>query len=180
MLVVDPSSDCELMRTLYIQKDEVNWVEVGWYQDGADGSLDICTDTLTPHVLVYAFVYGYIKCKPSVPTLSAGEEYSFKVANPDHDLDFTYYWDSDSTPDQSLGSYSTLHAKGYPQASDERRNGTDDSLRASFDMTESLGSGGGWHSFPTPVRLEEYRDTSGWAVCSWSGNGLVVRSESTC
>jgi hypothetical protein len=180
MLVVNPPSDCELMRSLYIQKDGSNWVEVGWYKDGQFASLDKCSNTTTPHILVYAVVNSStIKCKPDTPALNPGQEYSFRVDNPDHDQDFTYYWDSDQTPSISLGYYSTSQTKGYPQASDERRTSSADSLRAEFWYTESLGSGGGWHGFPSAT-LEDYGDTSGWDVCAWSGNSLIVKSNGAC
>jgi len=50
ILVVNPTSDCELTRSLYIYKNGTNWVEVGWYKDGLYASLDKCSDSTSPRI----------------------------------------------------------------------------------------------------------------------------------
>jgi hypothetical protein len=160
---------------VYINSDYDNFVEVGWYEEGTFSSIAKCDDVVAPHVLVYAVVNGFIKCKPSTPQLSAGQNYSFRVDNPDHDHDFTYYWDTDGSPDQLLGNYATDFSKGYPESGDERKN-ADDSLRADMSSMAVLGGGRGWNDFPSPVSLDQVGNVGGYSVCSWGDSFLEVRA----
>lgn len=130
--------------------------------------------------LVWAIVDNYVKCKTNTFGLQGGSYYSFAVSNPGHDLDFEYWFDTDTTPDQSLGSFATTMLFGYPRSSDERRPGSGDSLRAEFAIHQSLGGLGEWHSYPVPSYINSLNGTSGWDVCSWSGNGLVVKANGSC
>jgi hypothetical protein len=176
-LVINPSTSCGITRSIYIEDSSDNFVEVGWYEDdgpGGDGSPP-CTDFGSPHVLVYAIVSGFMKCKSAPPGLPLAEpHYSFRVDNPDHDHDFVYYYDDDNTPDISLGFFATDHINGWTKAGDEGHD-TVDSLRASFVPFESMGSGGAWLSgFPSP-ELFSSGNVGSWDVCSWSSLNLEVK-----
>jgi hypothetical protein len=173
-LVINPASTCSIVRSIYIVNSALNFVEVGWFENGPDYPGDPCDDVSTPHILVYAKVAGHIKCKPATPALNAGQSYSFRVDNPDHDNDFVYYWAGDQTPDISLGYFATGFTRGYAQSGDER-TATSDSLRADFSGLNSLGGGGGWHNFENPSTYSE-GNVSGFAICSWSGGHLEVKS----
>ena len=176
-LVVNPSTDCGIVRSIYIKDSNINTVEVGWFEDNGPGGFHFtsCQDFGSPHVLVYAIVNNFKKCKQDPPALSASTpDYSFKVQNPDHDTDFVYYYDDDNTPDISLGFFSTDHTNGYAQTATERKEAPD-SLRASFVPFQSLGTGGAWHSYPGAF-LTSNPPVGGWDVCSWSGLSLEVKS----
>jgi len=175
----NPSPACVVLRAMYVIEDAFNLVEVGWYQDGSSQSLDKCTNTLTPHVLVAAATNNFWKCKTGTAALAAGQEYSFRVDNPNHDLEFEYYWDTDSTPDAYLGFYGTFHTSGTAEAVDEKHS-AGAYLKADFDDFDSRGSGGSWHNFPLPTELVATGDVSGWSVCSWSSNHLMVRQTGNC
>lgn len=177
--VINPASTCGLVRSVYVWDTADNIVEVGWFEDGTNGSAAKCSDVLSPHILVYAIVNGFIKCKTGTNALSAGQSYSFRVDNPDHDFDFVYYWDDDTTPNISLGFYATDHRNGFPQSGDERKH-PNDSLRASFSGLNSLGGGGAWHAFPSPVNLGSTGNVSGFTVCSWGSTFLHVRATGNC
>lgn len=128
---------------------------------------------VNPHILVYALVNKFVKCKSGTNLLSAGQQYSFRVDNPDHDFDFVYYWDDDTTPNISLGFFSTDHKAGYPQMVSER--GTQgDVLRASFGGVNSLGGAGNWNPFGDPT-LVSTGFVGDWEVCSWGATSLVVK-----
>ena len=175
----DPSPACVVLRAMYVIDDGFNLVEVGWYQDGASQSLDNCTNTLLPHVLVAAVTNDFWKCKTGTAALTAGQDYSFRVDNPNHDLDFDYYWDTDSTPDTYLGFFGTFHVSGTAEAVDEKHS-AGAYLKADFDDFDSRGSGGGWHNLPLPVELVTIGDVSGWSVCSWSSNHLIAKQTGNC
>jgi hypothetical protein len=164
---------------MYVIKDTFNLVEVGWYQDGASQSLDKCTNTLTPHVLVAAVTNNFWKCKTGTALLTAGQDYSFRVDNVSHDMDFDYYWDSDTSPDIHLGFFGTFHTSGTAEAVDEKHS-AGAYLKADFDDFDSLRSGGSWGNLPLPVDLVTVGDVSGWVVCSWSSNHLIARQSGNC
>lgn len=174
-LVINPASTCGLVRSVYIRQDSNNFVEVGWFESGTNGTFIGCDDLLTPHVLVYATVRGFVKCKHGTPALTALQDYSFRVDNPDHDNDFVYYYDSDTTPSISLGFFATDHQRGFAMMAAERKH-TTDNLRADLLGVNSLNSGGSWGSFPLQYDLIVNPDVSGYSACSWSGDHLVVKA----
>lgn len=175
--VVDPPSSCPLVRSLYINGiDSDNWVEIGWYKDGTDASVSKCDDTTDPHILVWASVNGFRKCKPNPPALSAGETYSFRVDNPDHDNDFVYYWSSDSSPTILLGHYTTDHTSGRPQAATERHY-DGENLRVDMSGIKSLRWSGDWDPFPDWYDFST-PGTGDYRICDTGPSLLEVRS--TC
>lgn len=103
--VVNPSTNCGIVRSVTIYTSSQNYVEVGWYEDDGAGGFRFanCDHWASPHILVFAKVSGFNKCKQSTAQLTAGENYSFRVDNPDHDFDFVYYWDGDTTPEYQPG-----------------------------------------------------------------------------
>lgn len=121
---------------------------------------------------------GFNKCKQSTAQLTAGQDYSFRVDNPDHDFDFVYYWDDDTTPSISLGFYATDISLGHPHTWDERHD-TPDSLRATMSSFNSLSGGGAWQSYPG-ANIFDTGPTDGWSVCSWSASSLVVKASGGC
>jgi hypothetical protein len=175
-LVVNPAgTTCTVIRSVYIIRDlPNNYVEVGYFEDGPDQPDDPCSYVTTPHILVYAVVDGFVKCKTGTQGLTAGQEYSFRVDNPDHDFDFVYYWDDDTTPSISLGFYATDHRAGYPQMASERGT-TSDSLRADFGGVNSLGGAGNWHVLSDPD-VFSVGNVGSWDVCSWGGTSLIVKN----
>jgi hypothetical protein len=178
VLATDSFPNCSVIRTVYVEYDYLNFVEIGWYDDGPSWS-DKCDDVSVPHVLVYASVNGFKKCRPGTPALSTGQRYSFRVDNPDHDGDFVYYWDSDTTPDILLGYYNVDRTHGFPRGAAERKDqvGT---LRASLLGMNSLGGGGSWHAFPDPAVPYTVPPVSGWTLCDWSNDSLEVRASGSC
>lgn len=176
-LVINPSTPCTIIRTVYIRGDSLNFVEIGYYDDGAATPTQ-CDHFTSPHVLVFALVNNFAKCKPAPPALTANQTYSFRVDNPDHDQDFVYYYDSDTTPDILLGFYATDIIKGYPQMADERWQ-TSDSLKADFAGVGTLGGGGNWNAYGDP-QVFSVQPVNGWQFCSGSGTGMVVRAVGNC
>lgn len=176
-LVIDPDAECGLVRSLYLWTTTNNFVEVGWYQNGSVGSIAGCPDYVTPHVFAHAFVGGEPMCKQNPPLLPVDPDpvYSFKVDNIGHDLDFTFWWDSDTTPSQTMGDFTTRIAYGWPIFATERHD-LSDSLRADLDGVNSLGGGGEWHDVPLPNYLRINNNISPYGVCSWSSHHLIVKS----
>jgi len=173
-LIVNPSGTvCSVVRSAYIVRNWDNFVEVGYYEDGPDWPPDPCTNVTTPHILVYAIVDRFIKCKAGTSGLTAGQEYSFRVDNPDHDFDFVHYWDDDTTPSISLGFYATDHKSGFPQVVSERAT-TADSLRGEFHEVNSLGGGGSWNWFGDALSFSN-GNVGNWNICSWGPSHLDVR-----
>lgn len=175
-LVVNPASDCGIVRSIYIKDSNINTVEVGWFEDDGTGGFHYkdCQDFANPHVLVYALIDNTPICKQDPQPVFASEpDYSFKVVNADHDSDFAYYYDDDDTPDTLLSVITTNHTNGYAQTATERQGS--DSLRASFVPFNSLGALDDWHSYPDAF-LTTNPPVGGWEVCSWSGLNLEVKS----
>lgn len=114
-LVVNPASDCGIVRSIYIKDSNINTVEVGWFEDDGTGGFHYkdCQDFANPHVLVYALIDNTPICKQDPQPVFASEpDYSFKVVNADHDSDFAYYYDDDDTPDTLLSVITTNHTNG--------------------------------------------------------------------
>lgn len=178
--VVNPVTDCGIVRSVAIQTSIQNYVEIGWYEDDGAGGFGFtdCEHYSAPHILVFAAVNGFAKCKPNTQQLTAGESYSFRVDNPDHDFDFVYYWDADTSPNISLGFYATDISTGKPNTWDERHE-TSDSLRATLSSFNSLSSGGAWQGYPG-ADLSVSGSTVGWSVCSWSATSLVAKGTGSC
>jgi hypothetical protein len=177
-LVIDPAAMCGLVRSVYVWSSQNNFVEVGWFQNGSIGAISGCQDFVRPHVFAHAFVDGEPKCKQDPPLLPVDPDpvYSFKVDNISHDFDFNYWWDTDTTPDQSMGYWGTPFMKyGWPVFATERHN-LSDSLRATLDGVNSLGGGGEWHDVPLPISRHINNDISPYEVCSWSSHHLTVKS----
>ena len=175
--VINPNSDCSIVRSTYVWDSINNLVEVGWYENGSDGALQKCDYVLTPHILVYAIVNGFVKCKSGTAALNAGLDYSFRVANPDHDSDFVYEWDDDNTPSINLGFYATDHTNGYPKTASERHH-TNDSLRADFTGMDSLGGGGAWGPYPNPQPIAN--NSVGYVICSSGSTFFHIRAIGGC
>jgi hypothetical protein len=108
-LVIDPDATCFLVRSLYLWTTSNNFVEVGWFQSGSIQQVAGCQDFVRPHVYAHAFVDGEPKCKQDPPLLPLDPNpvYSFKVDNISHDFDFNFWWDTDTTPNQSMGHWGT-------------------------------------------------------------------------
>jgi len=174
-LDVNPTGTiCTAIRSVYIIRDlPNNYVEVGWFEDGPDQPDDPCSYVTTPHILVYAVVDSFVKCKPGTQALTAGQEYSFRVDNPDHDFDYTYYYDDDTTPSISLGFFATDHKAGYPQMATERGT-SGENLRAGFGGVNTLGPIA-WHVLDDPDVFSQ-GDVGSWDVCSWGGTSLIVKN----
>ncbi len=170
-MVYNPGSTCILVRSIYSKVDSDNWVEIGWYKDGSSQSLDKCDDTTTPHLMVYALVNGFIKCKPGTPALSAGSSYSFRVENPAHDNSFEYFFQG--SPE---GSYATSFTQGLSQAFSERHT-SGENLKADFSSLRFLGNAGSWNAWSS-VTNGSFGDISGWLFCPVGSNAFNVRQ--TC
>ena len=175
-LVINPSTPCGIVRSVFIEDNAANYVEVGWFENNAGAfQFEGCQDFANPHVLVYAVVLGDAKCKANPPSLPLSPDpiYSFKVDNPDHDHDFVYYYDDDKSPSISLGFFATDHTNGFAKTTTERHD-PGDSLRGDFFDFNSLGGMGEWHDYPDSNR-DEIGNVGGWEVCSWSGHHLSVK-----
>jgi hypothetical protein len=169
---------CVQHRTLYVWHSSDDFVEIGWYRDGSSGqSLDLCTNSTAPRVLVFQKRNGAKSCKPNTPVLTGGQSYSFKIQNPEHDLSFTFWWGVGSIPDTALGPYQTDHINGQAKASTERHQ-YEDSLRGDFTGVNSLGSSV-WHALPNVV-TQQGGDPYPYIVCSYGSTYLHVNTLSGC
>lgn len=82
------ANQCAQVRSIYVVADASSFAETGWYDAGSSGSIVKCDPVTTPHLLVYAVVNGFVKCKPGTPALTAGQSYSMNVQNPTGDSTF--------------------------------------------------------------------------------------------
>ena len=177
-ILVTAVNHCVQHRTLYVYGDSNDFVEIGWYRDGTGGqTLDVCTDTTAPHVLVFQMRNGFKSCKPNTPLLTQGESYSFKIENPDHNYSFSFAWGVGSIPNQGLGAYTTNHKQGQAKASTERHR-YEDNLRGTFTGVNSLGSSI-WHALPNAV-IQQGSDPYPYIVCDWSPSYFRVDTLSGC
>jgi hypothetical protein len=159
---------------MYVNDDSDNWVEIGWFADGASGNVIKCDVSTDPHVLVFVAVDGSYKCKPGTPALNAGVWSSYQVENPEHDDDFDYYWESEYE-----GYYTTAFAQGPVDSFSERHNGSD-SLVADFNNLKYEGAAGGWNAWDSTSTSEYVGGTTGWAFCFDANDAYHVRASGNC
>jgi hypothetical protein len=176
--VINASPECIIVRSVYVWDDVDDYVEIGWYQDGADQSVTVCTNTTTPHILVFQYRNGAASCRQNTPLLTVGQDYSFKVPNPEHDLDFHFFWDTDLTPDVPIGAYMTGHSNGMARTGTEHHSASG-SLRADFRGFNSLGGQGNWHPY-SGAYVNVFPPLGGYVVCSWGDTYLHVRANGNC
>lgn len=169
-----------LVRSIYVYDSMTNHFEMGWYQDGNLQSVGDCPNFQTPHLLMYQQRNGAISCHPNPVGLTVGEDYSFKIANPDHNFTFKYYWDSDASPNILIGTYTGNFSHAKARSGDEHHNSdVADSLKADFTGMESMNSADVWGPFPSPA-LYTNNPVTGWTVCTWGGSTLTVRQSGNC
>ena len=149
--VTNYSTNCVMVRSLYIWLSQNNFVEVGWFEDDG-GVLAKCDDVTSPHVLVYAVVDGFVNCKTGTAAVSSGF-HGFRVENPGHDFDFDYWLDG-----TQVGVYVTNMTQGEVFAASERHK-AGDHLGAEFDGLKWLGSAGDWNDWD---QLTGQKDTQPW------------------
>ncbi len=90
--VVSVSSSCILVRSVYIEIDQDNEAEIGWYQDGSAQSVDKCDDHTTPYLLVWARTAGSNNCLSGTGAVAGSVQYTLE--NPNHDSTIEYYLNS--------------------------------------------------------------------------------------
>ncbi len=177
-ILVTGLEPCNQTRTLYVWRDGNDWVEIGWYRDGTNQSLSNCTNSTAPRVFVYQLRNGFISCKPNTAILTGGENYSFRVRNPEHNFSFNFYWGAGTIPGTALGSYMTDHSRGAAIMTTEAHQ-PGDNLRAHFTGVKSLGDSL-WHNLPTPLKLEHGVGQAPYIVCSYGTTYLHVEPSGSC
>ncbi|MGZ5212933.1 MAG: hypothetical protein ACXWEJ_00880 [Actinomycetota bacterium] len=166
--VYNSANQCDQVRSLYISADSTSFVETGWYDAGSTGGVAKCDEVTTPHLLVYALVNGFVKCKKGTPALTAGQSYSMNVQNPAGDHTFEYYFQG-----ASEGSYNTNFAYGLPEAGSERHLDGED-LKADFTGLQKM-QGPPFGTFQPWQQVAWTSDVTGWRACVTQPNNFTVR-----
>lgn len=178
--MINTNSECVLVRSVYVYDTIDDHFEIGWYQDGSDQSVVVCDNHINPHLLVFQRRNGANSCRRPVPALATGEEYSFRVTNPDHDSRFHFYWDDDASPDIAAGSFLGDITHGEARSGDEHHHpSAADSMNVEFTGLNALSSGGVWQPFPSPSTWTK-TPVTGWSICTWGASFLTVKKSGNC
>jgi hypothetical protein len=150
------------------------WVEVGWYDCGSSGCAADCDQVTSSHVLVYRAINGTPTCKPGTPatpvTSPPNDGNTFKVANPDHDNTFEYFWET-----SSQGSYFVGFSHGFLFAGVGERHYSGDSAYGEHKELGYLGSAGNWNTWADTSGRSDVAD---YVYCEYSKKH--VASKQTC